>query len=146
LSQFEVPKLIRTIPVFRPAPLISSAGFTYTCSEFLVNANFAKFRLPRPPSRPTYWVGPQRLAIFRKRATGFSELLPILFILTRRHEGLSLLHLFRPAAVKIDYEGQNDHEHDFRGLFTGLEPAEGFGRGKANLVKNTMNNGISELL
>ena len=56
------------------------------------------------------------------------------------------LHLFRPTAVKIDYEDEIDHEHDLRGLFTGLEPAEGFGRGKANLVKNTMNDGISELL
>jgi hypothetical protein len=30
----------------------------------LVKPNFFKFRSPHPLSRPTYWVGPQRLAIF----------------------------------------------------------------------------------
>jgi hypothetical protein len=129
LSQFEVPKLLRTFPIFRPASLISSANFTYTCSEFPVNANFAKLRSPRPPSRPTYWVGPQRLAIFSKRATGFSELFGflsiwdgasigvavVLVVSPRSRSGTSTIEIIRRARTSgrlWGREGRSGREYD----------------------------------
>ena len=64
----------KNLPIFRSVSPVSPANFTYTSSAIAVNGNFIKFRSPRLPSRPTYQVGPQRLAIFWRHATGFSKI------------------------------------------------------------------------